>query len=244
MSLRYEDGGLVTGATRGDGSVGEDVTANVKTLEDVPHRLKGRGVPAVCEVRGEIYMTKSAFLALNRQPPKPAASSTPIPATPRPARCARRTPRSRRAAARLFRLCLGRDERHAGRHPVRHDRMVRVLRLQDHPLTKMCRSVEALLAFHREIERQRATLDYDIDGVVYKVDRLDWQERLGFVSRSRAGRLRTSSRPRRRPPSWRRSISRSAAPARHAGRQARAGNGRRRRGAERDPAQCRRDRAA
>ena len=67
MSLRYEDGELVTGATRGDGSVGEDVTANVRTLEDIPHRLQGRGVPEVCEVRGEVYMTKAAFLALNRK---------------------------------------------------------------------------------------------------------------------------------------------------------------------------------
>src|SRR6202171_3662038 len=67
MSLRYEDGELVTGATRGDGSEGEDVTANVRTLKDIPQRLKGRGVPAVCEVRGEIYMTKHAFLELNRK---------------------------------------------------------------------------------------------------------------------------------------------------------------------------------
>src|SRR5580700_7065715 len=67
MSLRYEDGELITAATRGDGSEGEDVTANVKTLHDVPHRLRGRGLPQVCEVRGEIYMTKAAFLALNER---------------------------------------------------------------------------------------------------------------------------------------------------------------------------------
>src|SRR5712691_3668731 len=67
MSLRYENGELIRGATRGDGSEGEDVTANVKTLEDIPHRLEGKAVPAVCEVRGEIYMTKSAFLALNKR---------------------------------------------------------------------------------------------------------------------------------------------------------------------------------
>src|SRR5581483_5164621 len=67
MSLRYEDGELVSGATRGDGSEGEDVTANVRTLADIPHRLQGRGVPAICEVRGEVYMTKHAFIALNKR---------------------------------------------------------------------------------------------------------------------------------------------------------------------------------
>ncbi len=95
MSLRYEDGELVTGATRGDGTEGEDVTANVRTLEDVPQRLKGRGVPKICEVRGEVYMTKHAFLALNkRQAESRRARFSPIRAIPRPARCARRTRRS------------------------------------------------------------------------------------------------------------------------------------------------------
>ena len=96
MSLRYEDGELVTGATRGDGTEGEDVTANVKTLKDIPHRLKGKAAPAVCEVRGEIYMTKHAFLALNQRQAEAAARCLPIRATRRPARCGRRTPRSRR----------------------------------------------------------------------------------------------------------------------------------------------------
>ena len=185
MSLRYEDGELVTGATRGDGTEGEDVTANVKTLEDIPHRLKGKGVPAVCEVRGEVYMTKHAFLALNKRQAESRRADLCQSAQLRGRLVAAEGSVDHRvAAARLLRLCLGRDERDAGGHPVRHDQVVRACGFKTNPLTKMCRSVEELLAFHREIEAQRASLDYDIDGVVYKVDRLDWQERLGFVSRS------------------------------------------------------------
>ena len=185
MSLRYEDGALVTGATRGDGGVGEDVTANVKTLEDIPHRLKGRGVPAVCEVRGEIYMTKHAFLALNK---RQAETGGQVFANPRnsAAGSLRQKDPSITASRPLGFFAYAWGE--MGAMPAdTQSGMIKwfaACGFKTNPLTKMCRSVEALLQFHREIEMQRGSLDYDIDGVVYKVDRLDWQERLGFVSRS------------------------------------------------------------
>ena len=217
MSLRYEGGELVTGATRGDGSEGEDVTANVKTLEDVPKRLKGKGVPAICEVRGEVYMTKQAFLELNR---KQAEAGKQLYVNPRntAAGSLRQLDAHdhRVAAARIFRLRLGRDEPDAGRHSVRHDQVVRALRLQDQSADQsvpLGRGIAELPPRNRR--RSARSLDYDIDGVVYKVDRLDWQERLGFVSRNRrAGRSRINFPPRTRPPCSRTSRSRSAAPAR------------------------------
>jgi len=185
MSLRYEGGELVTGATRGDGSEGEDVTANVKTLADVPKRLKGRGVPAVCEVRGEVYMTKAAFLDLNR---KQAQAGKPLYVNPRntAAGSLRQIDAAVTASRPLGFFAYGWGE--MSENPAdTQSGMVKwfaACGFKTNPLTKICRSVEALLAFHREIEAERATLDYDIDGVVYKVDRLDWQERLGFVSRN------------------------------------------------------------
>ncbi|HUI14903.1 MAG TPA: NAD-dependent DNA ligase LigA [Xanthobacteraceae bacterium] len=185
MSLRYEGGEFVTGATRGDGTEGEDVTANIKTLEDVPQRLKGRGIPPVCEVRGEVYMTKHAFLALNK---RQAETGGQIFANPRnsAAGSLRQKDPSITASRPLGFFAYGWGE--MSEMPA--DTQSGMIKWFEHcgfktnPLTKMCRSVEALLKFHREIEAQRASLDYDIDGVVYKVDRIDWQERLGFVSRS------------------------------------------------------------
>jgi len=185
MSLRYEDGALVTGATRGDGAEGEDVTANVKTLEDVPKRLEGRGLPAVCEVRGEIYMTKHAFLALNK---RQAESGGQIFANPRnsAAGSLRQKDPSITASRPLGFFAYGWGEMSEMPADTQSAMIAWFERcgFRTNPLTKICRSVEALLKFHREIETQRASLDYDIDGVVYKVDRVDWQERLGFVSRS------------------------------------------------------------
>ena len=185
LSLRYENGALVTGATRGDGSEGEDVTANVKTLKDVPPRLKGRSLPAVCEVRGEIYMTKAAFLELNR---KQAEAGKQLYVNPRntAAGSLRQLDPTITASRPLGFFAYGWGEM-SDRPADTQSGMIKwfaACGLKTNPLTKMCRSVEALLAFHRAIEAERATLDYDIDGVVYKVDRLDWQERLGFVSRN------------------------------------------------------------
>jgi DNA ligase (NAD+) len=185
MSLRYEDGALVTGATRGDGAVGEDVTANVKTLEDVPKKLKGKNVPQVCEVRGEIYMTKHGFLALNK---RQAEIGGQIFVNPRnsAAGSVRQKDPSITASRPLgfFAYAWGEMSAMPANSQSGMIKWFETCGFKTNPLAKMCRSVEALLEFHHEIAKQRATLDYDIDGVVYKVDRLDWQQRLGFVSRN------------------------------------------------------------
>jgi len=184
MSLRYEHGKLVTGATRGDGNEGEDVTANIKTLADIPQRLKGSGIPAICEVRGEVYMTKHAFLALNKR----QAESGQIFANPRnsAAGSLRQKDPSITASRPLgfFAYAWGEMSEMPADTQSGMIKWFERGGFTTNPLTKLCRGLDALLKFHHEIETQRGTLDYDIDGVVYKVDRLDWQERLGFVSRS------------------------------------------------------------
>ena len=185
MSLRYENGELVTGATRGDGSEGEDVTANIRTLKDVPQRLKGKRVPQVSEVRGEVYMTKAAFLELNR---KQAEAGKPLYVNPRntAAGSLRQLDASITASRPLgfFAYAWGQMSQMPADTQSGMIKWFETCGFTTNPLTRLCHSVEELLAFHREIEARRSHLDYDIDGVVYKVDRLDWQERLGFVSRS------------------------------------------------------------
>ena len=185
MSLRYEGGALVKAATRGDGSVGEDVTANVRALKDVPHQLKGKSIPAVAELRGEIYMTKQAFVALNK---RQADAGDTVFANPRnsAAGSLRQKDPTITASRPLHFFAYSWGELStvpADTQSGMLDWMKRV-GFDVNPLTKVCRSVEELIAFHRGIEQKRATLGYDIDGVVYKVDRLDWQTRLGFVSRN------------------------------------------------------------
>ncbi|TMJ50781.1 MAG: NAD-dependent DNA ligase LigA [Alphaproteobacteria bacterium] len=185
MSLRYEGGELVTAATRGNGAEGEDVTANIRTLEDVPNKLKGRNVPEICEVRGEVYMTKHAFLALNER--QKAAGDT-IFANPRnsAAGSLRQKDPSITASRPLGFFAYAWGEMSAMPEATQSGMIGWFQRcgFKTNPLTRLCHSLEQLVAFHRKIEEQRAELDYDIDGVVYKVDRIDWQERLGFVSRT------------------------------------------------------------
>jgi DNA ligase (NAD+) len=185
LSLRYEDGELVRAATRGDGFTGEDVTANVRTIKDVPHTLKGRKIPSVCEVRGEVYMLKQDFLALNK---KQAEADDTVFANPRNSAAGSLRQKDVSITAsrplKFFAYAWGEmDERPS-------DTQHGMLAWMDkagfvvNPLIELCKSVDDVLAFYRRIGEQRASLGYDIDGVVYKIDRLDWQERLGFVSRS------------------------------------------------------------
>jgi DNA ligase (NAD+) len=185
MSLRYEDGVLVRAATRGDGAEGEDVTANIRTLKDVPEKLKGRRVPAVCEVRGEVYMTKGDFLALNK---RQAEAGGQVFANPRNSAAGSLRQKDPSITAsrplRFFGYSWGElSERPADKQSAMI-RWLGAIGFHTSPIWTLCRSVEELLAFHRDIEVKRGKLEYDIDGVVYKLDRLDWQERLGFVSRS------------------------------------------------------------
>jgi DNA ligase (NAD+) len=187
MSLRYAKGELVTGATRGDGSEGEDVTPNVRTLEDIPKRLKGgaQAVPEVTEVRGEVYMTKPAFRALNQAQ---SDAGKPLYANPRNSAAGSLRQLDPKVTAgralQFFAYAWGAMSRLPAQTQSGMLTWLKARGFTTNPLTKVCSSVEELVAFHRDMGALRASLDYDIDGVVYKVDRLDWQERLGFVSRN------------------------------------------------------------
>ena len=182
LALRYERGRLVRGATRGDGLEGEDVTPNVRVVADIPHQLPD--APAVCEVRGELYMSKSAFLALNREQQRAGKA---VFANPRnsAAGSLRQLDPGITAARPLgfFAYAWGEMSALPAHTQWRMLAWFKQQGFQTNPLARLCHSAEELIGFHRLIGEQRATLDYDIDGVVYKVDRLDWQERLGFVSR-------------------------------------------------------------
>ena len=184
MSLRYEDGELVTAATRGDGVEGEDVTANIKTLKAIPHKLKGRKIPRICEVRGEVYMTKADFLKLNERQQQAGGKLFVNPRNSAAGSLRQKDP-SVTASRPLGFFAYAWGEISEMPSDSQHGmiKWFEACGFDTNPLTKLCRSVDELIAFHHAIEERRAKLDYDIDGVVYKVDRLDWQQRLGFAGR-------------------------------------------------------------
>jgi DNA ligase (NAD+) len=183
-SLRYEKGQLVQAATRGDGYEGEDVTANVRTVAEIPQRLRGCNLD-VLEVRGEVYMTHKDFAALNERQQE---SGKTLFANPRNAAAGslRQLDPKITAERPLHFFAYGWGEMSARLENTQ----LGVLSEFEHfglpvnPLTTLCDSAEDMLAHYRAIEAQRATLGYDIDGVVYKVDDIALQERLGFVSRA------------------------------------------------------------
>ncbi len=183
-SLHYVRGVLVQAATRGDGSVGEDVTANVRTIADIPGELAGEA-PEVFEIRGEIYMAKADFAALNAAQQKAEAK---VFANPRNAAAGslRQKDASVTAARPLRFLAHGWGEVSDVPAATQYEMMqlIESWGVPVSPLLGRFDSVAAVLAHYRDIEARRAELPYDIDGVVYKVDRLDWQARLGFVAKA------------------------------------------------------------
>ncbi len=181
LSLRYEAGVLVQAATRGDGEVGENVTENAKTIADIPHRLSG--APEVLEVRGEVYMSHADFAALND---RQAASGEKTFANPRNAAAGslRQLDAAVTASRPLRFFAYSWGELSAPLAATQFDAIQRLnaLGFQTNPLTDLCDGPDAMLSHYARIEAQRATLGYDIDGVVYKVNDLSLQARLGFRS--------------------------------------------------------------
>ncbi len=183
-SLRYEHGVLVQGATRGDGMEGEDITANLRTIGDVPLRLKGKA-PAVLEVRGEVYMTHKAFEALNKRQEKDGRQTYANPRNSAAGSVRQLDPSiTASRALNFFAYTWGEISELPAKTQSSMLEKFESYGLKVNPLVRRCDTLDGILKFYRDIESQRAKLGYDIDGVVYKVDRLDLQERLGFVSRS------------------------------------------------------------
>jgi len=198
-SLRYEKGKLVQAATRGDGSVGEDVTANVRHIVDIPDELKG-AAPDVFEIRGEVYMSKADFTALNDRlmdegralaaQREQEFDPTAVRQFANPRNAAAGSLRQKDASVTASRplrfLAHGWGEVSALPADTQYEVMQQIARWGTpvSPLLKRYESVADILAHYAEIERRRADMDYDIDGVVYKVDSLAWQQRLGFVAKA------------------------------------------------------------
>jgi len=186
ISLRYEDGAFVRGATRGDGASGEDVTANLRTVKAIPLRLRGNKPPELLEVRGEVYMPRAAFEKYNDWALKNGAKALANPRNGAAGSLRQLDPRiTAQRPLSFYAYALG--ETGGARLPPTHSRTLAWLRelgFPVSPLVDVASGVEGLLAYYRRIGEQRDGLAYDIDGVVYKLDRYDQQRAMGFVSRA------------------------------------------------------------
>ncbi|MFN3583144.1 NAD-dependent DNA ligase LigA [Phenylobacterium sp.] len=184
-SIRYEKGRLVQAATRGDGRVGEDVTANVRTIKEIPTKLEGEGWPDVIEVRGEVYLGHAEFAALNEAA---AAAGQKTYANPRNAAAGslrQIDPKiTARRPLRFFAYAWGYVSAPFAETQWEALQKLKAWGFQITPQSRCVKGAEGLLAAYAAMEAERPKLGFDIDGVVYKVDRLDWQQRLGFVSRA------------------------------------------------------------
>jgi len=185
VSLRYEKGVFVLAATRGDGMVGENITENVRTITNFPKKILGTNVPGVLEVRGEVYMAKADFTALNERQ-KEAGEK--LFANPRNAAAGslRQMDTAITASRKLslFVYAVGEVSGPIGENQWEFLKNLKAWGFRVNPQTKLCRGVQDLISHYHSISEMRADLDYDIDGMVYKINRFDWQERLGFVSRA------------------------------------------------------------
>jgi len=186
VSLRYEAGVLVQAATRGDGSQGEDVTHNVRTIPSVPLRLMGKGWPRVLEVRGEVFMPKAGFLRFNENARKQGEKEFVNPRNAAAGSLRQLDPKIT-ATRPLDMFCYGFGEIEGGRLAETHSASINRLPqwgLRISPELNTLSGLEQCAEYFEQIAQRRDSLEYDIDGVVYKVDRLEDQEKLGFVARS------------------------------------------------------------
>jgi len=186
VSLTYEDGVLTRGATRGDGRSGEDITANVKTIRAVPLRLRGRGPPGLVEIRGEVYLGHEGFRRLNESQ-KNAGARTFVNPRNAAAGSLRQLDSSLTASRPLEIFCYGVGRLEGGSIPdTQYDMLVQLRQwgMRVSPLTEKVAGVDECLDYYAGMARRRTELDYDIDGVVYKVNSKARQQRLGTVSRA------------------------------------------------------------
>jgi len=184
-TLRYEKGIFILGATRGDGTEGEDITQNLKTLKDIPEVVEDKTFPALTEIRGEVYMRHNDFLAMNQEREK---DHLPLFANPRNAAAGSvRQLDPKVTASRPLKFFAYSCDDYSPFHETTHwDFLVKLKGwgFTTNPLARLCKTTEDILTYYHELEAQRASLPYDIDGIVYKVNRIDWQRRMGASGRA------------------------------------------------------------